>query len=185
MSGGGIITRKAGEIMKRNWLFFVILIVGLAGSAAAQTRTVTNADLEKFRAARVKAEQDYRENYAKWGMPSPEELERQRLQSAKDLSENAARLRAARLEEERIEAERQQRAYYNYVQPRYAPAPGYYSPYVQNYLPYGGYNSRSYGRSRNFQQIVPGNMALPTLRPPRYDFLPGSVLPSGNNRRRH
>lgn len=171
--------------MKRNLLFFVILMAGSI-PVFAQTKTVTNADLEKFRAARLKAEQDYRENYAKWGMPSPEELERRRIESAKDLSERAARARAERIERERVEAEHgQAAAYYDYLRSLSTPAPRYtsvpsYNPY---YYPGGGYYSsgsqrriyRSPGYSR---QYGPGGTTLPTLRPPRYDFLPGSVLPT-------
>jgi hypothetical protein len=170
--------------MKRSLLFFVIFAAAtMAGSVCAQTRTVTNADLEKFRAARLKAEQDYRENYAKWGMPSPEELEKRRVQAATELSERAARMRAEMAEQERSYSEQQQQAaLYSYLRTLNAPSHRVSSPYVYDSLPYGFYNSRSFGRGRQFQQYGPGNTPLPTLGPPRYDFLPGSVLPT---RRRH
>jgi hypothetical protein len=169
--------------MKRNMLFFVILMTaGLTGSVAAQTRTVTNADLEKFRQQRLKAEQDYQENYAKWGMPSPEELEERRKQSAKEMAELATRLRAERLERERIEAERQA-SEYDYLRSPNAAARQYYSQPNGFYYPGGVYYSnggnyrRSY-RGRGYtQQYGPGNIPLPTLKPPKYDFLPGSILP--------
>jgi hypothetical protein len=56
----------------------VLLIFITSGLCFAQTsrRTVTNEDLEKYRQARVKSETEYRENYKKLGMPSPEELEK-------------------------------------------------------------------------------------------------------------
>lgn len=64
--------------MKRSILLFLIFVT-ISLTAAAQTakRTVTNADLEKYRQKRVQAEEDYRANYKQLGMPSPEELKRQ------------------------------------------------------------------------------------------------------------
>jgi hypothetical protein len=54
----------------------LILIVGSFAFAQTARRTITNEDLEKYRQARVKSEAEYRENYKKLGMPSPEELEK-------------------------------------------------------------------------------------------------------------
>jgi hypothetical protein len=64
--------------MKKQITLIFSLIFVTASLAAAQTarRTITNNDLEKYRQARVQAEADYRANYKKLGMPSPEELER-------------------------------------------------------------------------------------------------------------
>ncbi len=80
-------------MMKRQILLFLgfIFISAIVGSA--QTKTVTNADLEKFRQKRVQSEQDYRDNYQKLGLPSPEELEKQREQNRKELSELSGRRR--------------------------------------------------------------------------------------------
>ena len=63
--------------MKKRLLFVLCSIFVAANLTAAQTKTVTNSDLEKYRQKRLQAERDYRENYAKLGFPSPEELERQ------------------------------------------------------------------------------------------------------------
>lgn len=63
--------------MKRRLLFILCFILGVGNLAFAQRKTVTNADLEKYRQKRVAAEKDYRENYEKMGFPSPEELDRQ------------------------------------------------------------------------------------------------------------
>jgi hypothetical protein len=93
--------------MKTRLLFVLILNFIVAVSASAQTRTVTNDDLEKFRQKRVAAERDLRENYERLGFPSPEELERQIEQSRVERSELAARLRAENLETERLDLERQ------------------------------------------------------------------------------
>lgn len=83
----------------------VILFSLLMSAAISAQATVTNADLEKFRIKRLAAEKELRENYAKLGFPSPEELERQNAESAKLRDELAARLERERLERERIAAE--------------------------------------------------------------------------------
>ncbi len=75
---------------------YLILILALSITGAAQTKTVTNSDLEKFRQERLKAEKDYRENYAKRGLPSPEEIERINDQKRRELSELASELREER-----------------------------------------------------------------------------------------
>ncbi len=93
---------------KRLWL--VLIFSFIAASASAQTRTVTNEDLEKFRQKRVAAERDLRENYERLGFPSPAELEKQIEQSRIERSELAARLRAENLESERLDLERQRAA---------------------------------------------------------------------------
>lgn len=76
--------------MKRNVLLLFSLIFITAGVASAQTarKTITNADLEKYRVQREKSEADYRANYKKLGMPSPEELERQRAESLVQAQKN-------------------------------------------------------------------------------------------------
>lgn len=89
--------------MTRSLLVISVSIL-LAGMVSAQA-TVTNADLEKFRQKRLAAEKELRENYAKLGFPSPEEMERQNAESAKLRDELAARLERERLERERIAAE--------------------------------------------------------------------------------
>ena len=93
--------------MKRNLLFFVVFLSVAAGLVIGQTRTVTNADLEKFRQERLKNEKDYRENYARLGFPSPEELQRRSEQSSKETSELAAKFRAEERERQRLERSRQ------------------------------------------------------------------------------
>ncbi len=93
--------------MKQKLQIVLVLILGIAGSAAAQSRTVTNADLEKFKSERLKAAAEYRENYARWGFPSPEELDHRREKSRIESEKLSAELRASRLESERLEAQRQ------------------------------------------------------------------------------
>lgn len=76
--------------MKKFLTAICLLIPAIAVSA--QTKTITNADLEKFRQERVKAEEDYRKNYKKLGMPSPEELERRRERQRRENDEAAVRI---------------------------------------------------------------------------------------------
>ena len=74
-------------------------------SAAAQAKTVTNADLAKFAEKRINAEREYRENYERLGLPSPEELEKRNAEEAAEREELVRRLRADRLRSEAIEAQ--------------------------------------------------------------------------------
>ena len=91
---------------KRLWFILVFSLIAV-GFASAQTRTVTNGDLEKYRQKRITAERDLRENYERLGFPSPAELERQFEQSRIERSDLAARLRAENLEREQFNLERQ------------------------------------------------------------------------------
>lgn len=91
--------------MKERILLVLSLILVAAGFVFAQTparKTVTNADLEKFRQKRLKAEADYRANYKKLGMPSPEELQEREAERQRWLAEFA----------EKAEIERQQNENY-------------------------------------------------------------------------
>ena len=93
--------------MKKRLLFILVFSFIAAVAVSAQTRTVTNDDLEKYRQKRLAAEKDLRENYERLGFPSPEELERQIEQSRADRAELAERLRTESLERERLILERQ------------------------------------------------------------------------------
>ena len=84
---------------------FIVILMGVS-YIGAQTLEITNADLEKFRAKRIAAEKELRENYAKLGFPSPEERERQAEKEAKERTALVDKLRADRLEREKIEIER-------------------------------------------------------------------------------
>lgn len=91
---------------------FRLLLTTCVGLMAAvsvfsqQVKTVTNADLEKYRNKRVQAERDYQENYARMGFPSPEELQKQIEKSRVEREALSARLTAERLQREQAEAER-------------------------------------------------------------------------------
>lgn len=90
----------------RKLLFGVFALFAVVVNVDAQT--VTNADLEKYRFERLKAEAELRENYTQLGFPSPEERARRDAESVKAAAELSAKLRAERLERERIEAARAQ-----------------------------------------------------------------------------
>lgn len=119
--------------MKYKIVFLISIVLLAVISASAQTRSVTNADLEKFRQERLKGEAEYRENYARLGLPSPEELDRRREASRVANEELSQKLRAERLEAERIEAERrawQQQPTYIVIDPG---AQYYDEPYFSSY----------------------------------------------------
>lgn len=116
----------------------ILLILGFvlitSNSVSAQTakKTITNADLEKYRVQREKAEADYRANYERRGMPSPEELQKREAEDHLKREELARRLAAERLQEEQTraireqtEAENARRAYQN--NSNMNPAEQYYS----------------------------------------------------------
>ncbi len=91
---------------KRLWFILVFSFIATV-SASAQTRTVTNNNLEKYRQKRLAAERDLRENYERLGFPSPEELDRQIERNRVERSELAARLRAEDLQRQQLNLERQ------------------------------------------------------------------------------
>lgn len=90
--------------MKRKVLLILCSIFISVGFVSAQgkKKTVTNADLEGFKQKRLQAEKDLRENYAKLGFPSPEELEKQRRASDLERERLSEKLRRERLEREQI-----------------------------------------------------------------------------------
>lgn len=153
--------------MKKQILLFLGFIFISAYVAPAQKRIVTNADLEKFRQTRVRAEQDYRENYQKLGLPSPEELEKRREQNRRELSELSERLQIESAEREQRQREdeyRQAQARFLLVNSNQYNQAGYggsgyypfgfsgaYSFYGYSGGFYGGYhNNNRFGRRRNF-----------------------------------
>jgi len=112
--------------MKARWFVMLCIFTIAAVSAFAQTKTVTNFDLEKYRLQRVKAEKDLNENYKELGFASPEERE-QRLEAwKKESRELSDRLESERIAQENADAAASQAA----AQPRY------YQSDQPNYLPY-------------------------------------------------
>jgi hypothetical protein len=95
-------------IQKLLFVFCLIAILSL-GTWAQARRTVTNADLERYKQTRIVAERELREDYVRLGFPSPEVRERRDAESRQQMFDLSARLKAERLESERQEYERQQR----------------------------------------------------------------------------
>ncbi len=165
--------------MRKQILLFLGFIFIFANVAAAQKRTVTNADLEKFRQKRLQAEADYRENYQKLGLPSPEELDRQRDQNRREMAELSARFQRENFERAQRQREdeymRAQIDYFRasasqYNQSAYNGGGYYSSGYYGGY--YGGYSNgyynnrfgynRGFGRAGSFYNpIIPGTAFYP------------------------
>lgn len=99
------------------FLFYMCFVAVAFCSVSAQSRVITNDDLAKYRQQREQAERDYRENYARMGFPSPDELARRREKSALEYREYADQLRTQELEAERLAAQR--RAASRYLPPVY------------------------------------------------------------------
>lgn len=144
-------------------MFFVLTTVI---SVTAQKKTITNADLEKYRQERLRAEKDYRENYEKLGFPSPEELAMRNEQSRIEALELADKLREEQLQREWIEVERDKLSQVYYADPESGVSfGGYGSPFFYNYG-YGSSFGRHRGRGGSFrpQQSyrVGGGFIIPT-----------------------
>ncbi len=140
------------------------------------------------------AEREYRENYARLGFPSPEELEKKRVEDERELIEYSQQLEANRLEREairteaEIEALRLQNQYLQSqtVDPYYNS--GVY--YSGGYVPlYSGYYNRPYRRSGFYKNKNTFNDPYPWMISPafrRQRFLstqPSRFLPKFNNPR--
>lgn len=155
-------------MMKKRLCFILCLFfVGSAVSAAQTRRTVTNADLEKFRQKRLQSEREYRENYSKLGFPSPEELEKQNAESRRKLSELSREIEAENADNQQSFQERASflrtqiasvEAQINYLRGELSRFPRqnlffssvYYAPYMQSSGYYNSTNNytRNYGQQR-------------------------------------
>jgi hypothetical protein len=142
--------------MKKQIAVLLSLIFSLSIVSMAQTKTVTNADLEKFRQKRLQAERNYRENYERMGFPSPAELERRNEEDRIQREALSEKLRKERLERESIEAQEErnraperQNQYVQNNPDQYYQTGGYYN----NYLPYGYVTNSNnwFSRHRRFQ----------------------------------
>lgn len=92
-------------------LSIIFCLAAITASAAiAQTKVVTNADLANYRTERLRAERELRENYARLGFASPEEMAKREAESREQMFDLSAKLRRDRLEREARRAEEQQRA---------------------------------------------------------------------------
>jgi hypothetical protein len=158
--------------MNTRYLLLVLLILAAAIAASAQ-RTVTNADLERYRTERVRAEDDLRKEYERKGVSYDEVVHRNK-ESQKEMIELSAKLRAERLAHERLEAERAAAAWAAEAN-RAAAAVYYQEPDYWNggWFSTYGFGTRRHGRfgARQFQQrgYFAGGQFWPTgpSTPPR------------------
>ena len=144
---------------KQLFLFAIICLVATV-CVSAQTRTVTNMDLEKYRQQRLQADRDYRENYERLGMPSPDEIEKRLAEKRAEMDRLADKFRDERFEIDRIETA-QQAAANNQAEPNY---------YMPQYD--GGYFITGYGiGDRGFRRSI-------RTRQPRGYFVGGQFWES-------
>lgn len=127
--------------MRNKTVLLLSLILSVSAVAFAQTKTVTNSDLEKFKQKRLQNEREYRENYARLGFPSPEELERKRVEDEKNLVEYSRQLEANRLRREALQAEAANQALF--LRNQYQQSQGY-SNYNSGGYFYDGYSPYYY-----------------------------------------
>jgi hypothetical protein len=151
------------------WLSLSLLLV-LSGIGWAQTakKTITNFDLEKFKRQREKAEADYRANYKKRGMPSPEEIEKINQENRLQREELSERLRSENQENQNYwqsiaDSLRYQiydiNAQINYLNGQLGSLPNqnqiFNSPSQLSSTTIVGYgNNRGYGRERRVPRTV-------------------------------
>jgi hypothetical protein len=136
--------------MNVKWFLFLCVFAISTVAAFAQTRTITNFELEKYRQQRVQAEKDLRENYEKLGFSSPEERAKRDEAERLENQQLAERLERERLEREMAEAAAK-RAAANAQQTFYQSEP-VYPEYG------GGFFYSSPGRNRfrgGFRQRLP------------------------------
>jgi hypothetical protein len=175
--------------MKKQIVVFLSLIFSVASVVFAQTKTVTNKDLEKFRQKRLQAERDYRQNYERLGFPSPEELEKNRIEDQKNLIEFSQQLQFQRLEREAAQAEAEKQALWaqnqylqSLVNDSNYQSSGFYTGYSpDNYGYFNSYRSGYFGRynygGRFFNNYPSGffNLQFPPPRPPQRIRAPRSL----------
>lgn len=142
----------------KKFFAFLLAILCFSTIVAAQTKTITNADLEKYRRDRLKNDPDDERERERLGLPSRAAEKQAREHRAAELSEIAARIR-----EQEAEAENfwQSQAFQlrseiaaaeaeiNYVRARIGEIPPPQTFYAVGYNPYfyspnccGSYNAR-------------------------------------------
>jgi len=161
-------------------LLAVLLSALCVSAQTGSARTVTNADLEKYRDARVKADEDYRQNYAKLGMPSPEELEKREADREKRLTDLSLRLQAEREQKEYLErlAQINSGPPVVYVVPQTNYAPAQYGYYPFGFLPF-----RSH--TRVFQGVRFGTISNVQAARDQASLFPSAVDLIRQNHRAH
>ncbi len=149
-------------MMIRFLLVLLFLTAAFPVISFAQTKTITNSDLEKFRRDRLAAERDLRENYEALGFPSPEELEKLNEESRLERARWAENYRNQRLERERIRAASQPSQIVYYIPQTGGRTYGGY--FLIGYLPVYFYGNRYLRHSPRNQIREPGFITNPIIR---------------------
>ena len=149
--------------MRFSIAILILIVFGTAVLAIAQKKTITNADLEKYRQARLQAEREYHDNYVRLGQPSPEELERR---NEKSRAENAAiseKLRVVELQREWLDVARERYSPAYRSQPTVVTQYRSYAPAViWSYGDYGrGYRNQIWRNTDQQQYYVGGGQLWP------------------------
>ena len=163
--------------MKASVLFLVFMVFAFTANAFAQTRTVTNRELTTYRTAREAAERELREDYARFGLPSPEERAKLNAREAKEMSELAARLRASRIASEnarRVTRETMPNPPIQAIVVVESGVPVYYYPwqggwyrYARPFGPFGPRQREGYYAGGQFWPTGPRTRERPIVRNPR------------------
>ena len=162
----------------RRSIFVLCFVTLFSGFVLGQSKTVTNADLEKFRQKREAGERNLKAYYAKKGL-SEADIAKQEAAEAEAREALSARLRSERLEREWLEHERMERemappqvnvyvpqqeqnnnGYLGY-QTQYNP----YYPYYPNYYPYGIPRNRRYENSGPRWRATPMGVIIESPAP--------------------
>jgi len=157
--------------MRHQIIILLCIIFALSVSAAAQARLVTNTSLEAYKQERLKNEREYRDNYERLGLPSPEELETRNAKSAKEISELTDKLRADELERERIAARFAMRRSVVYSQPVLIGLPGNvysYSWRIRHHRFLPRYSQPGYFAGGQFWQTGSATPSRPLMAPSRH-----------------
>lgn len=173
--------------MKKRFLLMLSFIFGITTLGFAQaTRTITNADLEKYKEKREKAEAEYRATYKERGLPSPEELRQREVERQKYLSEYAQRAEQERIARENVQAQiqyemnlrRNNNGGQNVVV--YNQQPGYTGGQIL--YPYG-YGRGWYQRNPRvvFQPVQPHTQLSPLLPNVQINTTPTRIFTTPNN----
>jgi hypothetical protein len=93
------ILKQEKKVMKSRILLVVCVLIA-TNSAFSQRKSITNANLEKYKQERLKREADYRANYKKLGLPSPEELAQRDADEQKKIDEYTEKSRVNRQQTE-------------------------------------------------------------------------------------
>lgn len=181
----------------RRSIFVLCLVTLFSGFVLGQAKTVTNADLEKFRQKREAGERDLKAYYAKKGMTAAD-VAKQEAADAEAREALSARLRSERLEREWLEQERMERekappqvnvyvpqqeqnnnGYLGY-QTQYNP----YYPYYPNYFPYGYPRNRPYENTGPRWRATPMGVIIESPAPVQQQYPRPSTYPWRNGRPR-